>query len=1115
VDSRYPWCKVNQGTLIRRGLRFYRRTHLGVVAGCAISAAVLVGALFVGDSVKGSLERIALARLGRIHSALETGTRYFRDDLSRRIRDGLRTDVAGALHVQGMALRDASAGGPRKQINRVQVAGIEAGFLALALSPAPLKLGAGQAALNEKLASALGAKAGDEIALRMFKPGLLSREAPLGPQSDRDTRRSLVTVVAVLSDAQLGRFSLKSDQAGPYTAFVDLAWLGETLDLAHRANLIVAAETRVDAQEWLRSAWTFEDLGLVIRSPERRGVVQLQSERIYLDSAVGVPARGLHPGSAGVLYYLVNELSAENGKKTPYSFVTAMSPVAEPGLGPVPQGMKDDEILINRWVADQLSIREGDRVGLAYSELAAGGAFVPKNRSFRVRGVIEMEALAAEKDLVPEFPGLTDVEACKDWKTNIPMEDEKLKDAANEAYWNKYRQTPKAFVTLAAGQAMWANPHGDLMAVRYPASATNAAEIRDKLRDLIDPAQTGLVFRPVREAALKAARESMDLGQLFLGMSIFLVAASLTLTAMFFVFSVEQRAREMGVLFAVGYTPSQVRRLFLGEGAILAALGSVAGIPLGWGFARFLVWGLGSAWSGAVADASIEFHARAATALTGALAAAVISLVAMALALWRQAKRPVRDLVSEDFSVSLEQTALAPGSGRIRQAVFYGAVAGALAVAAWTLASKAANPAGAFFAAGGLLLVGGIARVRMTLGRLSTATSRKLSVGELGVRNAARRPGRSLATAGMLACGSFVVFSVSAMKEDLSVQAGERRSGTGGFRLYAESSIVIPQDLNDERGRKELRLLDKDALGGVSVFPVRVHEGDDASCLNLNQSLAPPLLGVDAAGLAALGAFAGPELWGLLGRPLPDGVVPALVGDSATAMWKLKKKVGTDGDLLEYRDERGRAFKVKLVGALPPRISVLQGRLLISQADFTRLYPGEGGYRTFLIDVPAGREEPVLRYLAERLETQGFDPVPSVERLKEFYVVESAYLRMFMVLGGLGLLLGSAGMGILVLRHVMERRGELALLRAVGYTKEQAAGVVMAEHRFLLAAGLITGTVASALAVGPSALQAENHIPFPLLAGFLVGTALLSLAWIRVATTIALGAPLVPALRHE
>jgi ABC-type antimicrobial peptide transport system permease subunit len=194
---------------------------------------------------------------------------------------------------------------------------------------------------------------------------------------------------------------------------------------------------------------------------------------------------------------------------------------------------------------------------------------------------------------------------------------------------------------------------------------------------------------------------------------------------------------------------------------------------------------------------------------------------------------------------------------------------------------------------------------------------------------------------------------------------------------------------------------------------------------------------------------------------------------------------------------------------------VLQGRLLVSNRDFTAHYPSEGGFKMFLVDAPEASEDRLRQYLSQRLETAGFDVVPSVERLREFYVVESSYLRLFMVLGGLGLLLGSAGMGILVLRHVIERRGELALLRAVGYTKDDAARVVMAEQRFLLLAGLAVGTLASALAVAPTALLSRTSIPFGLLAAFLIGTAVLSLGWIRLAAGAALRAPLIPALRQE
>ena len=122
---------------------------------------------------------------------------------------------------------------------------------------------------------------------------------------------------------------------------------------------------------------------------------------------------------------------------------------------------------------------------------------------------------------------------------------------------------------------------------------------------------------------------------------------------------------------------------------------------------------------------------------------------------------------------------------------------------------------------------------------------------------------------------------------------------------------------------------------------------------------------------------------------------------------------------------------------------------------------------------------------------------------------------MFMILRRMGLLLGTAGMGILVLRNVMERRSELALLRAVGYSKGQTGAVVIAEHVFLLAAGLLVGTLASALAIGPSVARPEINVPYGLLALFLFGTMALSLGWIWVATRLALRAPLIPALRNE
>jgi ABC-type lipoprotein release transport system permease subunit len=1082
-------------TLVLRSLQFYRRTHLGVAAGGAVAAAVLVGALFVGDSVRGTLERIALARLGRIHSALDAGDRAFLDDLPDRLGGG----AAPALRARGMAIREDPAA-PR-QVNRVDVLGIDRRFFALAPSPAGIDLAAGEAAVNEKLASALGVKAGDEISLRVFKPGLLPLDAPLSSRKDRDTRRGRFTVKAVLSDAQLGRFSLKSDQAAPHNAFVNLGWLQETLGLGRRANLIVTgAEAGV-----LSPAWKIGDAGLSVRALESRGLLQVESPRIYLDPAAARAALDLRPGAVGVLAYLVNGLSSGNGRSTPYSFMAALSPGADRRLGPVPPDMKDDEILVNRWLADRLAVRERDPVTVAYYELTPAGRFVERRRSFRVRGLLEMDALAGEKEAMPDFPGLVDVDSCKDWDIGMPLEDEKLEDAPNEEYWKKYRQTPKAFVTLAAGRAMWANRFGSLMAVRYPAEGNDSVKLADDLLRRMDPSEAGLAFRPVRAQALEAAAGSMDLGPLFLGMSSFLAASALALAALLFAFTAEQRARETGLLLAVGLAPAQARRLLLVEGALLAALGSLAGIPLGAAFTRLLLEGLATGWGGAVAHTPIGFHAKAGSAAAGALAAWLISVLAMAFVLRRQAKRPVRELLSDDPS--------APASPGGRpwpwRLAFSLSAAGAAVIAVGTATSGASHPAMNFFIAGALMLASGIALLRITLARIATAPAAKRSVGSLGARNAARRPGRSLAAAGAIACGCFIVFSVSAMKEDLASGAGDRRSGTGGFELYGESSVPLHRDLNDPKGRAALRL-DEGIMAGVSILPLKVRDGDDASCLNLNASPAPPLVGVDPATLAALRAFDGP--WGLLEANLPDGAVPALVGDADTATWKIRKRAG---ETLDYRDELGRPFKVRIAGTIPMRLSLFQGRILISRRDFTRLYPSEGGFRAFLADVPRGKEEQVARHLTAKLEAAGVDVVSSVERLKEFYAVEAAYLAMFLVLGGLGLLLGSAGMGVLVLRHVLERRGELALLRAVGFTKGAIGRLVMAEHLFLASAGLAVGATSAAVAIVPSAARPGVQVPFVLLAAFLGGMAALSAGWIWIAAKGALRGPILGALRDE
>jgi len=129
--------------------------------------------------------------------------------------------------------------------------------------------------------------------------------------------------------------------------------------------------------------------------------------------------------------------------------------------------------------------------------------------------------------------------------------------------------------------------------------------------------------------------------------------------------------------------------------------------------------------------------------------------------------------------------------------------------------------------------------------------------------------------------------------------------------------------------------------------------------------------------------------------------------------------------------------------------------------------------------------------------------------------VQNTYLGTFQLLGGLGLILGSIGLGILVLRNVLERRGELALLLAVGFRRSAVRRMVMAEHSGLLAAGLALGILAAALAVLPNLLSPTAQVPYLGLALTLGGVLLSGLVWTWLASATALRGRLLDGLRNE
>ena len=226
--------------LITRGFMYHRRLHAGLLLGVVLAAGILTGALLVGDSVDYSLREIAAARLGRIAYAMDWGSRFFAQDIAKHMQeDDNRIRASAALVLRGMASTPSRNSG--NQLNRVQVIGVDPGFWRFAEdASSSVSMGPQEAAVNEKTAAALGLRPGDDLSLRVARYGSMPLDAPLSSRKHEITASSLVSVKTVLSDAQLGRFSLAANQTTPYNIFVDRAWLQEQTGQTGLANLIVA-----------------------------------------------------------------------------------------------------------------------------------------------------------------------------------------------------------------------------------------------------------------------------------------------------------------------------------------------------------------------------------------------------------------------------------------------------------------------------------------------------------------------------------------------------------------------------------------------------------------------------------------------------------------------------------------------------------------------------------------------------------------------------------------------------------------------------------------------------------------------------------------------------------
>ena len=701
--------------LLVRNLLYHWRANFAVFLGVVVGAAVLTGALLIGDSLRGSLRDLTLRRLDWVDEARSAAAS------SASKRPGTCRPNRSARPSWCAARRPwAKTHRPRVQVN---VIGVTEGFW----SPDG---GSGETSfwdsdksevvLSKALADATGARAGDRVTFRVGKTGAIPPETLLGKRDEGAVVSEIqATVHAILDADDFGsRFNLAPTTEPPRNAFLPLKTLQKALGQEGRINAVLVGEPKPGLQEDFQKHLTLDDWGLFVEDPEsltdalfarldknhdgkltdgewyrmvggkrqpffaasvadaiphadrdvltrrsaellprhdpilimesRQLLIEPAAERAGLDAAKDAGLR-----AAPMLVYLANTLS--DGKAAePYVVVAALDSTGQHLLWPFlpPKSsifLQDDRILLAAWSDSPVKAKAGDPITLTYYPPEQHGEFKLATAKFKLAGTVPMSGLAADPGLTPDFPGVTDKTSIRDWNPPFPFDDNRIKPGdASERFWEEHRATPRAYVNLEEGQKLWGSRFGKITSLLLAPEdggdlQKSKIAFEAALLSHLNPDQAGLVFRPVKEQALKASNGSTDFAVLFVCFSFFLIVAALLLVGLLFRLNLDRRASEFGLLTAVGYRPWTITWLMLGEGALLAVVGSVVGCLAAVAYAALLVQFLGAVWPGGALQSFLRPHYTVLSFVYGgaaSLAVSVLTILWAVFSLGRVAQRP-------------------------------------------------------------------------------------------------------------------------------------------------------------------------------------------------------------------------------------------------------------------------------------------------------------------------------------------------------------------------------------------------------------------------------------------------------------------------------------------
>jgi hypothetical protein len=513
---------------------------------------------------------------------------------------------------------------------------------------------------------------------------------------------------------------------------------------------------------------------------------------------------------------------------------------------------------------------------------------------------------------------------------------------------------------------------------------------------------------------------------------------------------------------------------------IVAVVGAVIGLAGAIGYTALMMAGLRTWWVGAVGTTAMHLHVVPMTLVYGFAASLIIAALAILWGVWRVGRTPAGQLLAGGWGSPTPATKTRGAWGTRIGWAFLLLAGGMLGCGML----KVMSAQEAFLGGGTLLLVAGLI---LLAGRLRPKRGAGVSdsLAALGFRNASRHTARSVLTMGLIAFATFALVTVAAMRGNTPQDTGERKSGAGGYRLMLRADIPLLGDLNTRAGREVLAISNPDdpLWSRLHFTAMRRWAGEDISCLNLTRPGSPTIFSVPPDLVNRKGD--GPQVhhafefsqkvketknpWTLLEEGREDGV--PVIADNETAEYILHLGLGKS---LEVTDQTGVKRKLVLVATLAG--SVFQGELLMGESNFVSLFPSQSGAGVVMVDAEPKDLAEAMRMLSSELGDFSVTVDRTADVLAMYQNVQNTYMSTFQVLGSLGLLLGTVGLAVVLLRGLVERKSELAMLAAIGFKRLDRLRMVLSENVLLLVLGLGLGSLCAIVAMLPALVQSARQV---------------------------------------